>query len=271
MNTISFMSANYVARQTGYQMTQGWMQGDRAANDYFRPLATFAARFDEMLATIRPMGFEVMDIWLAHLHWSWATAEHIAIARAMLAKHRLRLTSLAGNFGSTPAEFESACKLAAAVGAKVLGGSTAVLQSDRAFVVAALKTYGLILGLENHPEKTPDELLAKMGDDGGEVIGATVDTGWFGTHGYDAAWAIEQLGERIAHVHLKDVVPGPQHVTCRFGEGCVPLEACVQALKRIGYSGGISVEHEPEHADPREDLRASLRLLQGWLSADVSA
>ena len=27
MNTISFMTANYVARQIGYNMTEGWMQG----------------------------------------------------------------------------------------------------------------------------------------------------------------------------------------------------------------------------------------------------
>ena len=42
MNTISFMSANYVARQVNYQMTEGWMQGDAAPNAYFRPLDTFA-------------------------------------------------------------------------------------------------------------------------------------------------------------------------------------------------------------------------------------
>ena len=30
MNMISFMTANYVARQIGYNMTEGWMQGDNA-------------------------------------------------------------------------------------------------------------------------------------------------------------------------------------------------------------------------------------------------
>ena len=37
------------------------------------------------------------------------------------------------------------------------------------------------------------------------TIGATVDTGWWATQGYDPARAIEELGEHVVHVHLKDV------------------------------------------------------------------
>jgi hypothetical protein len=42
MTTVSFMGANFVARQVGYNMTDGWGQGDAATNEYFRPLATSA-------------------------------------------------------------------------------------------------------------------------------------------------------------------------------------------------------------------------------------
>ena len=48
-NLISFMSANYVARQVNYRMTEGWMQGDGAAQDWFRPIGTFRQRFDDLL------------------------------------------------------------------------------------------------------------------------------------------------------------------------------------------------------------------------------
>ena len=58
-------------------------------------------------------------------------------------------------------------------------------------MVGKLKEYGLKLGIENHPEKNPGELLAKIGDGGEGTIGAAVDTGWFGTHSYDAAKALE--------------------------------------------------------------------------------
>ena len=100
MNTISFMSANFVARQVGYHMTEGWGQGDKATNDYFRPLETFAERFEAMLTEVQKMGFTVIDIWLAHLHPTWATPNHLQIARDLLVKHGLTVSSLGPVTGS---------------------------------------------------------------------------------------------------------------------------------------------------------------------------
>lgn len=265
MNPISFMTANFVARQVGYQMTRGWGQGDNTTADYFRPEATFAQRFDEYLRDIQQMGFEAIDLWTAILNPNWATDRHIQSAKALLDKYNFPVLSLAGWFGSTVEEFEATCKLASAFGKPVLGGSTSVLERDRASVMRLLDQYDLQLGLENHPEKNPQELLAKIGD-GGDRIGAAVDTGWFGTQGYDAAQALDELNDVLFLVHLKDVKEEGAHDTCRFGEGVVPIEACVETLKRNGYTGSISVEHEPELSDPTEDCIASLNMLKGWLA-----
>src|SRR5690348_8617345 len=128
---ISFMGANYVARFVGYHMTKGWGEGDAANNAYYRPLETFAERFEELLVGIRAMGFSALDIWMAQLNWSWATAEHLQVAAQLLAKHGMRVASLAGYMGSTRAELEAACRLANAVGTTILGGSTNLLYSDR--------------------------------------------------------------------------------------------------------------------------------------------
>jgi len=267
-NKISFISANFVARQLNYHMTEGWMQGDKATNDYFSPLETFAGRFEAMLAEVRAMGFEVIDIWLAHLHWRWATAEHIAIARELLARHKLKVASLAGGFGAARDEFEAACKLAKAMDTQILGGSSPFLFAERAAAVGILKEYEVKLALENHPaEKNAADMLAKIGDGGDGYIGTAVDTGWYGTHGYDAARAIRELGEHVLHLHLKDVLAPGGHVTCRYGLGCVPIEECVRALEEIGYTGYYGIEHEPEDYDPTEDCIANLRLLRRWLEA----
>ncbi len=264
---ISFISANFVARQLNYHMTEGWMQGDKATHDYFSPLDTFAARFAVMLDEVQAMGFTAIDIWLAHLHWSWATEDHIAIARELLAGHTMKVASLAGGFGATREEFEAACKLAQAMETTILGGSTSFLFEDRASAVDILKTYGVKLGIENHPaEKTAADILAKIGDGGNGAIGTAVDTGWYGTQGYDAARAIRELGEHVIHVHLKDVLAPGGHDTCRFGRGCVPIEDCVQALKEIGYDYYYGIEHEPEAYDPTEDCIENLYLLRGWLN-----
>lgn len=266
MPTLSFMTANYVARQLGYHMTAGWMEGDQATQDYFRPLATFARRFDDLLAEIRGLEFDAIDLWLAHLHPSWATPDHIAIANDLLARHHLAVISLAGWFGGSRAEFEAVCRMATALGASMLGGNTGLLGNDRAWLVSTLRHYGLKLGLENHPEKTPAELLAKIGKGDADVIGVAIDTGWFGTQGYDAAQAIRALAPVLAHVHLKDVLAAGAHDTCRLGAGVVPVRECVQTLLDLGYAGGISIEHEPEHFNPNDDVRASLLLVQSWLA-----
>ncbi len=266
-NRISFITANYVARQIGFNMTEGWGQGDRATNEYFRPIETFAERFGKLLDDIRAMGFEAIDLWNAHLHWAWATEEHIASARDLLARHGLRVLSLAGGFGATPDELDRACKLAVAMDAPLLAGSTTLLSKDRAATVAILKQHGVRLAIENHPgEKTPADVLRQIGDGGDGMLGTAVDTGWWGTQGYDAAKAIEELWSHILCVHLKDVLAAGAHETCRFGRGVVPIEACVRTLQHMGYQGSYGIEHEPDHYDPSEDCRAVLQMLRGWLA-----
>ena len=72
LNPIAFVTANYVARETGWAM-HGWGHGDRETNDAFRPLETYGERLDELLGDVRGLGFDTIDLWGAHLHPDWAT------------------------------------------------------------------------------------------------------------------------------------------------------------------------------------------------------
>jgi sugar phosphate isomerase/epimerase len=152
------------------------------------------------------------------------------------------------------------CDIAAALGTTMLSGNVP-LDDER--LPSLLADRGLRFAFENHPaEKTPADVLAKIG-----ANGACVDTGWFGTQGYSAPQAIEELGDRVWHVHLKDVLAvGEPHDTCRWGEGIVDIEGCVRALRAIGYEGVIAVEHEPETFDPSEEIRSMREQLEGWLA-----
>ncbi|MBL8095558.1 MAG: sugar phosphate isomerase/epimerase [Anaerolineales bacterium] len=267
MNILAFVTANYVARQVGYDMSTGWGRADEATQAHFRPIETFEARLAELFVEIRGLGFDAVDLWTAHLHWQWATSEHLAAARRQAQTHGLTITGYAGGFGDTLAEFEVACRTAAGLGARVLAGGTTADRVDRAAVIAALKRHDLYLGFENHPEKTPADLLARIGGESEGRLGAAVDTGWWGTQGNDAAAALRALGPQLVAVHLKDVRAAGAHHTCRFGDGVVPLRACVAVLREIGYTGPLTVEHEPEQGDPLPDVAASLALLKTWLGA----
>ena len=258
--TISFMTANYVAREVGYAM-HGWGHGDRATNEAFAPLDTYGEKLDALLAEVRALGFDAVDVWGAHLGPDWATDEHVELAVQTLDRHGLTVTSYATWVG--PKNVERSCELARALGTTLIGGG---FSGDAAQLAPVLEKYEVTLAIENHPEKTPAEVLAKI-KAGGPRFAACVDTGWWGTQGYDAARALEELGDHVAHVHLKDVLALDEpHETCRFGEGIVPIEECVRVLQRTGYAGAIAVEHEPETFDPTDDVREMRAQLEGWLA-----
>src|SRR5690606_8294729 len=76
-----------------------------------------------------PLGFGRMDGWPGHLSPRWAPPDHLVAARDVLDPHGLSVPSTAGSFGADRAEFDAACRVAEALGAPVLGGSTPLLFS----------------------------------------------------------------------------------------------------------------------------------------------
>lgn len=264
MNPISFMTANYVAREVNFHMTD-WSHGQDAVMAYFQPIETYAERFNKLLDDICELGFDTIDLWLPHLHPEWATDAHIAIAKTALAGHGLKVASLAGWFGGTPAEFERCCKVAQALGTRVLGGMTALVGEGRAEMVDLMERYDTLMAIENHPEKTPAEVLAQIGDTGRGRIGTCIDTGIWASHGYDPLKAVVELWPHIFHVHAKQVRVFGGHETCRFDQGAIPMKQVVKQLIDLGYTGDFSVEHEPRDFDPSADAAASAVLLRGWL------
>lgn len=259
-SVIAFMTANEVARETGWAM-HGWGHGDRLTNEAFAPLETYAERFGALLARARALGFDAIDLWGAHLSPEWATDEHVAIAQEALAAHEVTCATYGAWVG--PGNVERACELARALRTRVIGAG---FSGEAAELAPTLRALGVTLAVENHPERTPAELLAKIAA-GRETMRATVDTGWWATQGYDPARAIEELGGHVAHVHLKDVRhEGEPHETCAWGEGIVDVEACLRALLRIDYAGAYTVEHEPEDHDPSEEIGRMRMRLEGWLA-----
>lgn len=270
------MTANMVARQLGYKMDGGWAAGENATLEYFRPLETFEERFDALLAEIAALGFSAIDLWAAHLHFSWATPEHIAAARRCLEKHELRVASYAGWVTGGLANLAAACRLCRELRIPLIGGFIELAEKDRPAAVAILRENGVRYSYENHPEANSDDVLRKIGQGDEDVIGVALDTGWFATAGYDALKALHELAPRLLHLHLKDVLaPRTEksgymlidmgHETCRPGQGIVPVEAIVRDLPRIGYRGTVSIEHEPELHDPREECGQARPEVLRWL------
>ncbi len=277
---ISFMSANFVARELGYRLTKGWSQGDRATQEYFRPPATFAERFDAMLGEAQALDFDAIDLWGAHLHYSWATPEQVKAARRALERRGLRVVAYAAWITGGQAEMRAACRLCRELGAPLIGGYVEMFLRDRTAAVGILRDSGIAYGYETHRERTPEEVWAQIGPGDEDVVGVTVDTGWLGTLGSDVVATVRALAPRMIHLHLKDVkarrakktgleLIDKGHETCRLGTGIVPVEAVVKLLPELGYRGAVSIEHEPEEFDPRPDCQASLRDVRAMLANTI--
>lgn len=278
----SFITANLVARQIGYRMTGGWQQAEDATHAWFAPLATYAERFDALLAEIRVLGYSAIDLWSAHLHWRWATPGHVEIARSLLAKHQLAVRSYPAWVMGDAEDLRAACRLCATLGIPFFAGNCALFASDRAAAVAIFREFGVGYAIENHQEKSAAEIFARLGAGDEDLVGVALDTGWCATAHWDPVQAAREFRGRLMAVHLKDVrAPRAEkvglefidrgHETCRLGDGIARVREVLAELKRQGFRGSIGLEHEPELFDPSSELGESRqRVLSWWSGAERS-
>ena len=118
-------------------------------------------------------------------------------------------------------------------------------------------------------------------------IPLTLDTGHAAAGGDDPVDLLRRWGDRVNHVHLKDVRMGPVETasaegmvfgmadaSAALGEGDLDLEGFMQALAARDYRGWIVVEQDRrpdgghDHAEVDEEQRRNLewvRARAGWL------
>jgi L-ribulose-5-phosphate 3-epimerase len=127
------------------------------------------------------------------------------------------------------------------------------------------RDHGIGFNLENHPERSAEELLAKIGG-GNEWLGICIDMGWLGTQGVSAPDVIRACGALVRHTHVKDVKAAGAHDTCLLGEGVVRVAACLQALRQMKYAGWYSWEDEPEDRNPFDSAVRNRKWLEQQLA-----
>jgi inosose dehydratase len=114
-------------------------------------------------------------------------------------------------------------------------------------------------------------------------IGLLLDTGHLALGGGDPAQAIRAWGDRINHVHVKDVhndvlagviedradMPEAwrRGVFCELGTGDVDLDAFFAELERSGYGGWLVVEQDmvPQSPQDAANAVASQERNRAWL------
>ena len=154
---------------------------------------------------------------------------------------------------------------ASQLGAPIFAGGIHGAGADPALINDIAQKHGVRWAFENHPEKSADEILARIGGGKFEHCGVAFDTGWSGTQGLDALETVKAIREKLFILHLKDVVASGGHDTCVPGDGVVNGEGVVRYLVETGWQGTICIEHEPYDRDPMPEVITGLQRLQQWL------
>jgi sugar phosphate isomerase/epimerase len=121
---------------------------------------------------------------------------------------------------------------------------------------------GVTVALETHDRFADVALVA-------EVLAGLPSAAaavWDVAHAPDPRQVMSTLGDRVAHVHVKD--RRADGTLTLLGEGDVPVRSCIDALAEARYAGWISVEWEkhwhPELVEPEVALPQFASVLKGW-------
>jgi L-ribulose-5-phosphate 3-epimerase len=250
---VAFNTANLVARVSGYRFELSqWMEQHKKTI-----AATDEAAWRAICKEIAAAGFAAVEVWEAH-----AAPESLDEAKARLWRRILDeagLTPIAYAGGLRP-ETVAICRW---MGIPHIDGGLRELRPEQA--TALCRESGIRFNVENHPEKSAQEILQKVGG-GNEWLGVCIDTGWLGTQGVSEPEVIKACGPFVRHTHVKDVKAAGRHDTCLLGDGAADVAGCMSALRAVGYAGWYSWEDEPEDRNPfdsavrnREWIEKSLR------------
>ena len=152
-------------------------------------------------------------------------------------------------------------------------------------IIDVFDAEGVRFGLEVHPTEiaydfvTTRKALAAIGRRTG--FGLNFDPSHFVPQFLDAAAFVEEFGDRIYHVHIKDSVrrlDGRRSILgshLNFGErdrgwdfvspghGDVDFESMMRALNRIGYDGPLSIEWEDSGMEREWGVQDAIAFVRG--------
>ncbi|MDO5712383.1 MAG: sugar phosphate isomerase/epimerase [Micrococcales bacterium] len=144
-----------------------------------------------------------------------------------------------------------------------------------------LQPKGIKVVLHNHVGtyvETAAETRRFLDESDPTKVGWCLDVGHLKYGGGDALDFLPEYGDRVAHVHLKDVDPDVlrrakdeswsfgaalrEIIFPELGEGLVDIPAIVRDLEQRGYDGWYVLEQDTTHKHPKEAAASNLRYVQ---------
>ena len=128
--------------------------------------------------------------------------------------------------------------------------------------------YHMSVGLHCHPKPAshywhPDSTLKAM--QGRQYIGAWPDLGHWARNGVDIRAGLKKLKAKLWGLHFKDVVKfNDVHAKdTLFGKGVCDLAGVMKQLRKLKFTGIVSMEYEANEDDNMNDMRDNKSFYEG--------
>jgi sugar phosphate isomerase/epimerase len=247
-------------------------------------MAYYCCPLDQALARLGAHGVDKVELCsMGHEHYDLRTATDREAEQAARLADRAGVRIVAVNLGA-PCRLDAdyrpldtayanawkVLRLAKTVGAEVatMGCGTLVAAGeDRARKLAALAAFhrevaDLAAGLgvtfcieapHKHSIAEKSAEVAEYWQAHDATVRCTFDMAHIMFAGDDPLAEARRRRDRVAHIHLRDAVPGNSRLP--FGEGQIDFKTIVGVFKEIGYSGYYSLEFPVEQSAEAADER----------------
>lgn len=215
---------------------------------------------DKTLATLQRADVHYLCIKDFHLPFK-STDEEIAAFHAKLKDKGVTGYAIGPIYMKTEAEIDQAFEYAKRVGVKLIVGVPNYELLP--YVDKKVKEYDFNYAIHLHG---PD---IKIYPDAEDVwnhvkdldprIGMCLDIGHDTRNGKDPVADLKEYHTRVFDIHLKDVTATNKlGYSLEVGRGIINFPAFVKMLRKVGYSGVISLEHEKDMSDPFMGIAESI-------------
>ncbi|MDR1517027.1 MAG: sugar phosphate isomerase/epimerase [Dysgonamonadaceae bacterium] len=224
---------------------------------------------DKTLETLEKCDVKYLCIKDFHLPLN-STEEQIAAFHAKLKAKGITGYAVGPIYMYTEADVDRAFEYARKVGVDLIVGVP--LQNLLPYVDKKVKEYDFKYAIHLHgpdmPDKYPDaEDVWNHVKDLDPRIGMCLDIGHDTRNGKNPVADLKKYHKRVFDMHIKDVTaPTKQGYSVEIGRGIIDFPALVKMLRKVGYDGKCSLEHERNMKDPFIGIAESIGYFRGVIA-----
>jgi sugar phosphate isomerase/epimerase len=220
---------------------------------------------DKTLETLKRTDVHYLCIKDFHLPLN-STDEQIAAFHAKLKAVDVTGYAVGPIYMKSEADIDKAFNYAKRVGVKLIVGVPNIELLP--YVDKKVKEYGFNYAIHLHG---PDIEIYQDADDVWDHvkdldprIGMCLDVGHDTRNGKDPVADLKKYHTRVFDIHIKDVTGTTKlGYSLEIGRGIIDFPAFVKMLRKVGYTGVCSLEHEKDMTDPFMGIAESIGYFRG--------